>query len=58
MDGEQAYRNLSAYRVTVALEVDGWHIDYEFTDPQMAGGGPHYVIESATGQIVSKHYEQ
>jgi hypothetical protein len=24
----------------------------------VAGGGPHYVIDATTGQIISKRYEQ
>lgn len=59
LDGEKAYRgDLSGYRITVALEQDGWHIDYELKDPNLNGGGPHFVIDEATGRIVSKRYEQ
>jgi hypothetical protein len=58
LDAEQAYRDLSPYRVSVALEPDGWHVDYELKDPQVQGGGPHYVIDSGTGRIVTRLYEQ
>jgi hypothetical protein len=37
---------------------DGWHIDYQLKNPLSNGGGPHYVIDAATGAIVSKRYEQ
>jgi hypothetical protein len=58
-DAEQAYRNdLSAYRVCLALEQDGWHVDYELKDPSIEGGGPHYVIDSKTGKILWKKYQQ
>jgi hypothetical protein len=57
-DAERAYRDLSPYRVTVALESDGWHVDYELKDPRLEGGGPHYVIDANTGAIVTKRYEQ
>jgi hypothetical protein len=57
-DAEQVYRNLLAFRVTVTLEPDGWHIDYDLRDPAIHGGGPHYVIDPTSGEIVSKRYEQ
>ena len=57
-DAEKAYRDLSEYRITIALEPDGWHIDYNLKDPRIKGGGPHYVIEKESGQIASKRYEQ
>jgi hypothetical protein len=58
VDAEGAYRDLSPYRILLALEDDGWHVDYELKDPAMNGGGPHYVIDSTTGQIVWKRYYQ
>ena len=57
-DAESAYGELLGYRITVVLQADGWHIDYELTEPLMAGGGPHYVIDRATGAILLKRYEQ
>jgi hypothetical protein len=57
-DAAKAYRDLSGYRIRLALEADGWHIDYELKDPRLKGGGPHYVIDPLTGAIVSKRYEQ
>lgn len=57
-DAEEAYRDLSRYRVILALEPDGWHVDYELKDPDLQGGGPHYVIDSLTGKILSRRYEQ
>jgi hypothetical protein len=57
-DAEKAYRDLSAYRICLTLEEDGWHVDYELKDARLKGGGPHYVIDSLTGAIVSKRYEQ
>jgi hypothetical protein len=57
-DAVKTYRNLSSYRIQVVLESDGWHIDYDLKDPRMKGGGPHYIIDSLTGAIVSKRYEQ
>lgn len=57
-DALRAYRDLSAYRVSLVLEDDGWHVDYTLKDPKRKGGGPHYVIDATTGAIQSKRYEQ
>ncbi len=57
-DALQAYRDLSAYRIQLALESDGWHIDYELKNKRAKGGGPHYVIDARSGAILSKRYEQ
>jgi hypothetical protein len=57
-DAQRAYGDLSPYRITLALKEDGWHVDYELTDPLVAGGGAHYVIDPSSGRIVSKRYEQ
>ena len=57
-DAAPVYRDLSAFRIQLVLEDDGWHVDYELKDPRLKGGGPHYVIDARTGAIVSKRYEQ
>jgi hypothetical protein len=57
-DAARAYRDLSPYRIQLVLENDGWHIDYELKNPRLKGGGPHYIIDANTGEIVSKRYEQ
>jgi hypothetical protein len=48
-DAEGAYRDLSGYRITLALEPDGWHVDYELMNQDLNGGGPHYIIDPMTG---------
>jgi hypothetical protein len=58
VDAERAYRDLSSYRICVTLEHDGWHVDYELKNVATQGGGPHYVIDSVSGRIVTKRYEQ
>ena len=58
LDAERVYGDLSSYRVTLALELDGWHVDYELKDTTLDGGGPHYVIDPTSGEIRSKRYEQ
>ena len=57
-DALLAYRNLSPYRVSLVLEDDGWHVDYELKDSKHKGGGPHYLIDAATGAIINRRYEQ
>ena len=58
LDAEKVYRDLTPYRISLTLEPDGWHVDYDLKGPEMNGGGPHYVIDPATGSILSKRYEQ
>jgi hypothetical protein len=57
-DAARAYGDLTPYRIHLALESDGWHIDYELKDPRLKGGGPHYVIDAATGAITFRRYDQ
>ena len=57
-DAETAYRDLSPYRIGIALEQDAWQVDYELKDVKLQGGGPHYLIDARTGDILSKRYEQ
>jgi hypothetical protein len=58
LDADKAYPNVLSYRITIVLEPDGWHVDYDLRDPELHGGGPHYVIDPDSGAIVSKRYEQ
>lgn len=58
LDAEQAYRDLGPYRISLVLEADGWHVDYELKDASLNGGGPRYLIDPVTGVILSKRYEQ
>jgi hypothetical protein len=58
LDAEKVYRDLSAYRIALSLERDGWHIDYDFKTPGIQGGGPHYLIDAVTGVILTKRYDQ
>jgi hypothetical protein len=58
LDAERVYRDLSPYRASVSLELDGWHVDYELKELHLQGGGPHYVIDPKDGAILTKQYEQ
>jgi hypothetical protein len=53
-DATKVYRDLTAYRIELVLQDDAWHVDYELRDAKQKGGGPHYVIDAATGAIRSK----
>ena len=53
-DAMRAYRDLSPFRVEIRLEDDGWHVDYELTNPRLQGGGPHYIIDASDGRILHK----
>jgi hypothetical protein len=57
-DAAQVDRDLSLYRIHLCLESDGWHVDYELKNPQVKGGGPHYLIDPRTGGILAKRYQQ
>lgn len=57
-DAQAVYRDLSGFKITLTPCADGWHVDYELTDPLSAGGGPHYIIDPRTGTILSHRYEQ
>ncbi len=57
-DAIHAYRDLSGYCIRLALEDDGWHIEYQPKEPRFKGGGPRYVIDPFAGTIISKVYEQ
>ena len=57
-DASRAYGDLSVFKIQLVLQEDGWHVDYDLKDPTWKGGGPHYVIDSVTGAILSKRYEQ
>lgn len=57
-DAERVYRDLFLYRIGISLEDDGWRVDYELKDPDLNGGGPHYLIDATSGEIVSKRYDQ
>jgi hypothetical protein len=57
-DAIRAYRDLTPYRLTMFLEQDGWHVDFELKDSGAVGGGPHYIIDPQSAEIVHKRYEQ
>ena len=57
-DAERAYGDLTDYRIELSLEPDGWKIDYLLKRKGWVGGGPHYLIDAYSGDIISKRYEQ
>jgi hypothetical protein len=57
-DALRAYEDLSSYSIRLSLEEDGWNMDYELKDQRLKDGGPHYLIDPATGAILTKRYDQ
>ena len=57
-DALAIYRDLSGFKITLTPCPDGWHVDYDLTELLSAGGGPHYVIDPQTGDILVRRYEQ
>lgn len=57
-DAQSVYGDLSGFKITLTPCLDGWHVDYDLTEPLSAGGGPHYLIHPETGDILARRYEQ
>lgn len=60
-DGLLAYEQLHHYEIEIFLEKDGWHVNYDIRQrngSRVSGGGPHYVIDANTGEILDKKYYQ
>jgi hypothetical protein len=58
LDAERMYRDLHLCRISIRLEADGWHVDFDFKDDTAQSGAPHYVIDASNGRVVWKRYEQ
>jgi hypothetical protein len=59
LDAERVFRDgLDHYRIEISRQPDGWHVDYLLNRPGWNGGGAHYIIDSVSGQITAKRYEQ
>ena len=57
-DAQNAYQDLSIYKVERRIEDGNWIVEYHLKDPNALGGGPHYVISGETGEIISFRYYQ
>jgi hypothetical protein len=57
-DADISYRDLSIYNVKAELKENRWYVDYNLSNPDMLGGGPHYVICAKSGSIITRRYEQ
>ena len=51
-------RGLESPRLFELIVAHGWHIDYWLKNPNLNGGGPHYIIDATSGAILQKRYEQ
>ncbi len=57
-DASLIYSDLTPYEIESRLENGNWVIDYEIKDPNVVGGGPHYIISGITGKILLFRYDQ
>jgi len=53
-DAKSSYRDLSVYNIRAKYKEGNWHVDFDLKDPQMPGGGPHYIICGETGIILTQ----
>ena len=57
-DAIVAYQDLSPYKVEIAEVAGNWQVDFELKDENSLGGGPHYLIDGNSGEILKRRYEQ
>jgi hypothetical protein len=57
-DAQTAYSDLSIYNITAELKNMNWYVDYNLSDLQILGGGPHYIICGKSGNILMRKYDQ
>jgi len=57
-DAEKSYGDLSNFIVRTKLGEQGWHVDFIYAYAQGLGGDISYVIDTRTGEIVSKEHSQ
>jgi hypothetical protein len=48
----------ASFGIEVLVADGSWYIDYDRTDETPLGGGPHFVIDAASGEITARRYEQ
>lgn len=53
-DAAQDFRSLDHFKISVAEDAKGWRVTFEPKDPRANGGGPQYIIDSTTGEILEK----
>ena len=57
-DATRAYRDLSGYEPVANLGHGVSLIEFQLKDRDLVGGGPSYVIDAETGEVLSKKYHQ
>ena len=57
-DAGTKYDDLHLYHIALRLEPQGWRVEFEFKDEDAQSGGPHYVIDAASGAILHATYYQ
>jgi len=49
---------LVGYEVVALEEASAWRVVFRLKDKRLNGGGPKYLINKATGEIVERKYTQ
>jgi len=57
-DVKKAGINLAGYDIVSELGSDGWHVSYANKKTAKGGGGPDYLIDADTGEIISKNFQR
>lgn len=60
-DARRVFSNpgeLDVYEPIATLTAEGWRVDFEFRDPGLTGGGPHFLIDRHSGRILKRRFEQ
>jgi hypothetical protein len=53
-DALEDFETLDGYKITVSEDERGWHVVFGPKDPRAHGGGPEYLIDKRTGEILHK----
>lgn len=53
-DAAEDYEPLDEYKITVSEDERVWRVVFEPKDPRAYGGGPEYIIDKRTGEILHK----
>jgi len=57
-DAVKAYQSLESYNVIACELTRVWRVVYELKETGLVGGGPEYLIDKETGNIIDKKYYQ
>src|ERR1700745_1161655 len=57
-DAIKEFKTLDNLKATVSEDVRGWRVTFEPKNPRANGGGPEYLLDKNTGEILSKIINQ